>query len=176
MLSFVLFMVLAYSIKGLRFKEIPFLDSITSSCHFVGPLVFALVLTASASQNWPYILAFFLWGMASHAFGAVQDIIPDRDGGLQSIATRLGARRTVWFSLMLYAVAVLAVWAQGGTGNIAVGSCGLLYIMNIAGYSSVSDEDSARTNKAWKRFIWLNYFTGFVVTLVLLGYGLGYLT
>ena len=85
----VLFFVVAYSLKGLRFKEIPFLDSITSSIHFVGPLVFAWALFGFDTIVWPYLIAFFLWGMASHAFGAVQDIIPDRKGKLSSIATIL---------------------------------------------------------------------------------------
>ena len=39
-----LFAVVAYSVKGLRFKERPFLDSITSSTHFVSPAVYALAL------------------------------------------------------------------------------------------------------------------------------------
>jgi hypothetical protein len=32
----------------------------------------------------------------------------------------------------------------------------------------VSDAGSARTNRAWRRFIWLNYFSGFLVTLILI--------
>ena len=36
--------VVAYSAPGLRFKEQPFLDSITSSTHFVGPAVFGLLV------------------------------------------------------------------------------------------------------------------------------------
>ena len=33
------FAVIAYSAKGLRFKEIPFLDSVTSAFHFVSPAI-----------------------------------------------------------------------------------------------------------------------------------------
>ena len=39
------FAVIAYSVKGLRFKEIPFLDSVTSSTHFVGPMLFGAALS-----------------------------------------------------------------------------------------------------------------------------------
>lgn len=93
----VVFFVIAYSIKGLRFKERPVLDSITSSLHFVGPLLYGLALAGFPGAAWPFVVAFFLWGMASHAFGAVQDIIPDRKGSIRSIATELGAaeRRAV---------------------------------------------------------------------------------
>jgi 4-hydroxybenzoate polyprenyltransferase len=163
----VVFMVLAYSVKYLRFKEIPILDSFTSSSHFVGPLIFALALTDGFSSGWPYIIAFFMWGMASHAFGAVQDIIPDRAGGLKSVATVLGAKATVWMTLELYLTACLILIAQGGL-QIAVGIAGLLYVANVTPYLSVTDHTSASTNRGWKRFIWLNYFVGFIVTLVLL--------
>ena len=43
-LAISLFAVVAYSVKGLRFKERPFLDSITSSTHFVSPAVYGLAL------------------------------------------------------------------------------------------------------------------------------------
>lgn len=170
-LTFVIFMVLAYSIKGLRFKEVPVLDSITSSIHFVGPLVFALILTGGIGGAWPYVAAFFLWGMASHAFGAVQDIIPDRAGGLKSIATALGAARTVRLAMVLYLAAAALVCAQGGAA-IIVGISGLAYVFNIVQYWNSSDAGSAGTNRAWQRFIWLNYFVGFVVTMVLIGQAL----
>ena len=67
----VIFFVVAYSLKWLRFKEIPFLDSITSSLHFVGPMIFAMAVFGFPSYAWPFAIALFLWGIASHAFGAV---------------------------------------------------------------------------------------------------------
>ena len=42
-----LFAALAYSVRGLRFKEIPVLDSITSSTHFVTPALYALALAGT---------------------------------------------------------------------------------------------------------------------------------
>lgn len=167
----VLFFVVAYSLKYLRFKEIPLLDSITSSLHFVGPLIFALSLTGFAPAAWPYILAFFLWGMASHAFGAVQDIIPDRAGKLASIATVLGATATVRLVVILYSLSAVIVIAQGWPA-LLVGLAGMLYVANVAPFISVTDKHSASTNKAWRRFIWLNFITGFIVTMVLLGISL----
>jgi len=163
----VLFFVVAYSLKWLRFKEKPFLDSITSSIHFVGPMVFAIAVTGFNPVAWPFALALFLWGIASHAFGAVQDVIPDREGGLSSVATIIGARATVWLSIALYAAAVIAVGLQGGTALI-VAAAGLIYIGNVAPYAFVTDNTSGTANKAWRRFIWLNYFVGAVVTMVLI--------
>lgn len=166
-LAFVIFMVVAYSLKGLRFKEKPLLDSITSSLHFVGPLLFALSLQGFPESAWPFVAAFFLWGMASHAFGAVQDIIPDRKGGIASIATAFGARLTVWLCLLLYAGASLLIASQGGA-YLAIALVGLSYFANVLPYSHVTDATSASTNKGWRRFIWLNFASGAVVTMVII--------
>ena len=166
-LTIVLFFVVAYSVKGLRFKEVPILDSITSSCHFSGPLVFACAVLGFPAAAWPVVAAFFLWGIASHSLGAIQDIIPDRKGNLQSIATIFGAQATVLISLTAYMISIILIALQGVEGVI-VGLAGLLYIANIAPYLRVNDQTSARTNKAWKRFIWINYIVGAVVTMVLI--------
>lgn len=160
----VLFFVVAYSLKGLRFKEIAFLDSITSSLHFVGPMIYAIAVLSFKPEAWPFALALFLWGLASHAFGAVQDVIPDREGKLHSIATVIGARATVWFSAVLYLAASIVISLQGGLSIIA-GISGLLYVANVAPYLFVTDSTSGRANKAWRRFIWLNYGVGAVVTM-----------
>ena len=166
-LAAVVFFALAYSLKGLRFKEIPILDSITSSLHFVGPLIFALALTNFPQTAWPWVIAFFLWGMASHAFGAVQDIIPDRQASLGSIATALGARFTVWISAGLYFIASCIAVVQG-IEFLPIALIGFAYVANIASYLWVTDKTSAATNKAWRRFLWLNYLAGAIVTIVVI--------
>ena len=112
-LAAVLFFVVAYSAKGLRFKEVPLLDSVTSSLHFVGPLLYAYSLVGTTQAGWLVAVAFFCWGMASQAFGAVQDIVPDREAKIRSIATVFGARSTVWLAILLYAAAVGLVACLG---------------------------------------------------------------
>lgn len=166
-LAVVVFFVLAYSLPVLRFKERPILDSITSSLHFVGPLLFGLALLDKIPDAWPFIVAFFLWGMASHAFGAIQDIVPDREGDLASIATVLGARNTLRFVLVCYVLSAGLLVVQGVAG-IVVAATEVLYVANALPYWRVTDATSGATNRGWRRFIWLNYFSGFVITLVLL--------
>lgn len=164
----VLFFVLAYSLPVLRFKERPVVDSVTSSIHFVGPMIVGILAAgASLETYWPLIAAFFCWGMASHAFGAVQDIIPDRQGGLASIATVIGARPTVWLCALLYFIAVILVALQGGL-LLIIAAAGLLYIANIAPYFQISDRTSPHANRGWRRFIWCNYVVGAIVTMVLI--------
>jgi len=162
-----LFAVVAYSAPGLRLKERPLLDSITSSTHFVSPAIYGLALAHAEFTGaiWAFLVAFFLWGMASHAFGAVQDIIPDRDGSVASIGTVLGARFTVWFAFIGYACAgILMFW----TATPFAALLAVPYLANVAPYLNVTDATSAGANVGWKRFLWLNYVTGFLLTLTLI--------
>src|SRR5690606_17413192 len=138
-----------------------------SSMHFVGPLIYALALSGFPAQAWLYVVAFFLWGTASHAFGAVQDIVPDRAGNIASIATVLGAKQTVRLATLLYSIAGVLVIIQGGFA-IIVGFVGLLYALNTVPYVSLADSQSQRANTGWRRFMYLNFVTGFVITISLL--------
>jgi 4-hydroxybenzoate polyprenyltransferase len=164
-LGVAVFAVVAYSAPGLRLKERPVLDSITSSTHFVGPAVFGLLLagaplTAAAIAA---LSAFFAWGMASHAFGSVQDINADRGAGLASVATRFGAARTVRLALGLYVIAALLTLLLGWPGALA-GLLTLPYIANILPFRSISDQDCERSHSGWRRFLALNYVSGALLT------------
>lgn len=169
-LALVLFAVIAYSIKGLRFKEIPFLDSVTSAVHFVGPMWFGLAL-AGAEINQTIILvslSFFLWGMASHAFGAVQDVKADRAAGIGSIATTIGARNTVILALMMYLVAgVIALMIGDRYSQAALAA--IPYLVVVGRELSITDENCERANRGWKWFIYLNFFAGAIVSALIIG-------
>lgn len=161
--------VIAYSAPKLRFKERPVLDSVTSSIHFVSPAVVGLTLGGAAFE-WPLgvaLGAFFLWGMAAHAFGAIQDIDPDREAGIHSIATAFGARTTARLSLALWAAAGALMLFTPWPGPLAA-IIAVPYLLNCAPFWRVGDDTSARTNRAWRRFIALNYFSGFFATLILI--------
>ena len=173
-LAISLFAVVAYSVKGLRFKERPFLDSITSSIHFVSPAVYGLALVG-AEPSLPLVAllaAFFLWGAASHAFGAVQDIGADREAGIGSVATVIGAHATVRLSIVLYGLAgilLLAAGAWGGSRPLALASLLVVpYLLNAVPWVGVDDENAASVNRGWRRFLWINFITGFLVTLLLI--------
>lgn len=168
-LSLILFFVIAYSMKGLRFKEVPVLDSITSSLHFVGPLLFAYSLHPSASnQAWVIALAFFFWGVASHAFGAVQDIIPDREAHIRSVATIFGAKKVVWATIVLYTFASVLVVLLREPAAIIIGTSGLVYACNVAPFLQITDKTSSAARKGWRRFLWLNYGMGAIITICIM--------
>lgn len=163
------FAVIAYSAPRLRFKERPFLDSLTSSTHFVSPAVVGLALASAHFDTSAIVLlcAFFAWGVAAHAFGAVQDITPDREAGIGSVATVIGARRTVWFALALWTMAGVLMLFTPWPGPLAA-VIAVPYLANCAPYVRLTDDTAAQANRAWRRFIWLNYFSGFVVTLIMI--------
>ena len=168
-LAISLFAVVAYSAPPFRFKEVPVLDSITSSIHFVSPAVYGFALAGgTATPGLVAVLtAFFLWGVASHAFGAVQDVVPDREGSISSIATALGAARTVRLALACWAVAGVLMLFTQWPGRVAA-LLAVPYLLNTLRFRGVTDADSARANAGWKTFLWLNYLTGFLVTMLLI--------
>ncbi len=164
------FAVIAYSAKGLRFKEVPFLDSITSAFHFVSPAIVGWTIAGAPLTGgvWACLVAFLLWGAASQAFGAVQDVRFDREAGLGSVATVLGARATVWYALACYAASVVvllvaAPWPASGAAAVI-----LPYIATVAAYLDVEESEAERTNVGWKRFLVLNMLAGFCVTQLVL--------
>ena len=168
-----LFFVVFYSAPPLRLKEVPFADSVTSSIHFFSPAVYGLVL-AGAVWTWQLgavIVAFALWGVASHAFGAVQDVVADREAGISSIATARGARWTVWFSLVCYAAAGAVMLTTTWPGPLAA-LVALLYIATVWPFRSITDETAERATAGWRRFLWINQIAGFIVTLLLIWYWL----
>jgi len=173
-LAISVFAVIAYSAKGLRFKERPFLDSLTSSTHFVSPAIYALVLAGAVftPELWAVLAAFFLWGIASHAFGAVQDVIADREASISSIATVIGARATARLSVVAYALAgallLLAGWPAALAAVLA-----LPYAISCAQFWNITDANAESANRGWKRFLSLNFITGFFVTMIMIAWALG---
>ncbi|MFJ6652063.1 prenyltransferase [Microbacterium sp. NPDC091313] len=168
-LALSVFFVVFYSAPPLRLKERPFADSVTSSIHFFSPAVYGFVL-AGAAWTWQLlvlVVAFALWGVASHAFGAVQDVVADREAEISSIATARGARWTVRFALAAYAAAGLAMLFTAWPGPLAA----LLvvpYLAVVWPYRSVTDETAERATVGWSRFLWVNQIAGFGTTLLLI--------
>ena len=169
-----MFAVVAYSLKGLRFKEIPFLDSVTSSTHFGSPAIYGLVLAGAVFTPalWLILAAYFMWGVASHAFGAIQDIQADREGGLASVATVMGARFTARFALGAYFLAGVALVVAGvGSDSVTTlyaAALAIPYLIMVWPYRSLPDADCERANRGWRAFLWINYAAGFAVTLLLI--------
>jgi 4-hydroxybenzoate polyprenyltransferase len=172
-LAISVFAVIAYSAKGLRFKEKPFIDSLTSSTHFVSPAIYGLVLAGAVftPQLWVILGAFFLWGTASHAFGAVQDVLADREASISSIATVIGARATVRLSVVAYLLAGVLLLFSSWPGPLA-SLLALPYAVSCAIYWNITDAAAESANRGWRRFLYLNFATGFFVTMLMIWWAL----
>lgn len=169
-LAVVVFLVVAYSAPVLRFKERAFIDSFTSAMHFVGPLLYVLVLLdepLAGESVWPILVAFVLWGAASQAFGAVQDVTADREAALGSVATVVGARATVVLAFLAYLVAAAVLTVLPWPGSLAA-ILPIPYALNVARFRTITDDDAPRANAGWRSFLWLNLVTGFLVTMLLI--------
>jgi 4-hydroxybenzoate polyprenyltransferase len=133
-------------------------------------MIFGLSL-AEVNIAQPQILiaisAFLLWGIASHAFGAVQDVLADREGGIASIATVIGARATVRVSLAAYVIAAALLLGLDQPYSFAAAAA-IPYLVILSPFWNITDQTSAKANAGWKKFIWLNFIAGAVVTLLVL--------
>jgi 4-hydroxybenzoate polyprenyltransferase len=140
--------------------------------HFIGPMLFALALSNVDLFEFKLssmILAFLGWGMASHAFGAVQDVRADREAGIKSVATAIGARNTVRFAFLLYFLAGISIMNVGPHGMVAA-LAAIPYLVIISPYLSITDEDCERANRGWRKFIWLNFAGGALISILLINY------
>ena len=165
-LAVMIFMVVAYSLKGLRFKEVPFLDSFTSSFHYTSPFIFG-VLFAGGEHLWlPAFLAFFIWAMANHALGAIQDIGPDRDAGIASIATKLGAEKTLVFCLSAYLVSMALPTIHYGWKGLPVSVVLTWYVgLIITALPFRKHEHHVIYKRMWRKLVLMNYIAGGLVSM-----------
>ncbi len=165
----IIFFAFSYSAKPFRFKEVPILDSINSSLHFVLPLVFGVFYAGSTALPWPAVVAFFFWGAASQALGAIPDIKPDRAANINSIATKLGAKFTNSYSLLLYTLCCIIVAVFYYPWGLLAAVILAVYPLNVLFFRKYkSDAKSPEYQRAWKNFIWLNLIVGFWLSQLLL--------
>ena len=157
----IVFAGLAYSVKFLRFKEIPLLDSLTSAVHYTAPFLLGLLLAGSNRLLPGVLVAFYVWAVANHAFKAIQDIKPDREGGIHSIATYLGVTNTVVFCLFAYMVAAaLPALLFGTYGIIPTALLAAYPALTMLALLSRPNNDNPIFHRLWQVFTYLNYVLG----------------
>jgi 4-hydroxybenzoate polyprenyltransferase len=161
-LSLTVLAALAYSAPPLRLKERAGMDSAVSSLHFVLPAVCGGLLAGAAPAALPgrFLLAFFVWGMASHALGAIQDVQFDSAAGMGSIATVLGSRVTAATAAGLYLAA--------GLLTASAGRLALWAALVVLPYALLAVLALRRPRTAWQGFLALNLVAGAYLTRVLM--------
>ena len=79
----------------------------------------------------------------------------------------MGARTTVAFAVLMYLFAALLLASIGGLAWIVAGAT-LVYVANIMPFVNIDDASSEQAGAGWKRFLWLNYVVGFILTITLI--------
>jgi 4-hydroxybenzoate polyprenyltransferase len=163
-----LFMVVAYSQKVCGSKKFHLVDSFTSSFHYTSPFIYGGLLVGADNLYIPAYIAFFVWVMANHAFGAIQDIKPDREAGIASVATKLGASKTIVMVLAGYIIAAILPVVFYGWSALLVSVLLTPYVVMVAYTLPYRNNDTAPIfGKAWDQFLYYNYLSGFILTWAL---------
>ncbi|MDQ3159110.1 MAG: prenyltransferase [bacterium] len=102
-----------YSAPPVRAKAIPIVDSIFNVLYvFPGVAVYSLL-----TDSWPpkeIIVAAALWTMAMHAFSALPDMKSDKKAKIETVATKLGYKMTLFFCIDCYIAAGLLIYPHLG--------------------------------------------------------------
>lgn len=152
-----LFLGCFYSAPPIRAKARPFLDSAFNALY-VMPGVAAYFAFGGAHISLVLVLAGVLWSMAMHAYSAVPDIQADTSAGIRTVATTLGARRTLLLCAAFYGIAgVIAGVTIGVVGWIGLGVyCALMY-------RSLQASSPQALMETYKRFPLINAMFGALV-------------
>lgn len=127
-----------YSATPIRAKARPILDSIFSAGHYVATGAFSYLLISdilNRSFSWSTlgicIAAGMAWAISMHAYSAVPDIKADRDANLETIATKLEKKKTIYLCAFLYLLSAILTFPYLGFVSIALGIV-YLYFMLIS--------------------------------------------
>jgi hypothetical protein len=89
------------------------------------------------------------------------------------VATWLGAAGTVRLAAAAYVLAG-ALLATLPTPWWTAAALAVPYLLNVAPYLGLTDADCERAHAGWRRFLWLNYLTGFLVTQLMIWVNVGW--
>lgn len=149
-----LFFSIFYSAPPIRAKTKPILDA-AFNMLYIFPGIFAYCLLGGHNISIAPVLAASLWAMAMHAYSAVPDISSDKSVGLNTVATLLGFRRTLWACLIFYAASAWLSYQFLGLTSLALGA---VYItMMLLSLRTRSEEQLLRV---YKTFPLLNTLSG----------------
>jgi len=151
-----LFFSIFYSAEPIRAKTKPFLDSFFNILY-IFPGFFAYFLTGGTRFNFLVFLAGTCWVMAMHAYSAVPDIESDLKSGIETIATKLRAKKTLLFCLLMYLLSAGLSYPYLKYMSLFFG---LIYFILILISIHKLDEGIIQV---YKYFPWVNTSIGFII-------------
>lgn len=150
-----IFFSVSYSAPPIRAKAIPIIDS-AFNILYVFPAAFAYQMITGSFPPLILFAAAGLWTMAMHAYSAIPDIVADREGGVNTIATLLGPGWTHLFCGLCYAAAgILSV-----TEITWIAAIGMLVYVPLMRFSDLAEYPSGVT-EIYRFFPALNAIFGF---------------
>ena len=152
-----LFFSIFYSAPPIRAKTKPIVDS-AFNILYVFPGIFAYKMISGVYPPLAIIAAAGMWTMAMHAYSAVPDIEADREAGVATVATFLGARSTLLFCLALYIASAVLTFKYLGAVTVAIA---LIYVAMI--FASLLQTDREKLFAIYRRFPIVNAGIGFAI-------------
>ena len=112
-------------------------------------------------------------GLSEKATSPAMGEWPARAPGPDEVVVRLRAAALNFADLLKARGETVAVSESSTGGLVSAALLAVPYLATVWPYRSVADADAATATRGWDRFLWLNQFTGFAVTLLLIWYALG---
>jgi 4-hydroxybenzoate polyprenyltransferase len=131
------FFSIFYSAPPIRAKTKPILDSVFNTLY-ICPAAFAYLLIGGSHFSFALFAAATAWAMAMHAYSAIPDIVADRSNGLYTVATFLGARGTIVFCAVCYALAALV--SSVPLGAVALGLGAIYLVLMVLSWRAQTGE------------------------------------
>lgn len=156
-LTFFLFFSIFYSAEPIRAKTTPFLDSVFNVLYLF-PGFFAYYLSGGSGFSLTIFLAGTCWVMAMHAYSAVPDIESDKKTDISTIATKLEAKNTLIFCLLLYLAS--AILSYPSLNYVSIIFAIIYSAMILISFYQLK---KSKLFKVYKFFPILNTVAGFII-------------
>ncbi len=99
----------AYSMPPVRFKEMPFLDTVFGGASYLFSAIIAFTSHSSLSTIPLVTILYALPLMAAHAIFAIKDIAYDLKAKVKTTASYLGKNKTFLFVIILYIIPLIFI-------------------------------------------------------------------
>lgn len=142
-----------YSAPPLRFKERPFVDSLSNILYAMPGFIFYTQLTGNLPSI-EILIAAWAWTAAMHLYSAIPDIEADEAVGLQTTAVFLGREKSLVLCALLWGVT-----AQIVTRIDPMLSVAFLYPLLIIGVIM----RQIHIEKLYWAFPWIHWVLGFIL-------------
>lgn len=164
--------VLAYTMPPIRLRNKAILDGVFSGLRF--PLAFAtgFLLHGQGKLAWAIAVSLLFWGIASHGIFSILQLRNTRALGFDSMAAKLGIRRTSRITLFCFIVSTIIIAATYFPGGLIAAGMLSFFALNAGFFIRYkSDAQVNKFKRAWYNHQWLTVIIGLWLLILLLFFG-----